>query len=68
MIWYPDKRAVNMKVKDPVVNNRWRRFLRPLIVVDVPFGIRGGLEELGQPFPPETMVLATADGHPSATG
>jgi hypothetical protein len=38
------------------------------IVVDVPFGIRGGLEEFGQPFPPETMVLATADGHPLGDG
>jgi hypothetical protein len=36
------------------------------IVVDVPFGIRGGLPLAGQPFPPETMVLATADGHPLA--
>jgi hypothetical protein len=34
------------------------------IVVDVPFGIRGGLPVDGGAFPPETMVLATADGHP----
>ncbi|HEV3290544.1 MAG TPA: hypothetical protein VG123_16285 [Streptosporangiaceae bacterium] len=34
------------------------------IVVDVPFGIRGGLPVAGLGFPPETMVLATADGHP----
>jgi hypothetical protein len=33
------------------------------IVVDVPFGIRGGLPVAGGAFPPETMVLATADGH-----
>ena len=33
------------------------------IVVDVPFGIRGGLPVSGSAFPPETMVLATADGH-----
>jgi hypothetical protein len=33
------------------------------IVVDVPFGIRGGLPVAGRPFPPESMVLATADGH-----
>jgi hypothetical protein len=34
------------------------------VVVDVPFGIRGGLPVNGGAFPPETMVLATADGHP----
>ncbi|MGE5133595.1 MAG: hypothetical protein ACM32E_11885 [Gemmatimonadota bacterium] len=34
------------------------------VVVDVPFGIRGGLPVLGGAFPPMAMVLATADGHP----
>ena len=34
------------------------------VVVDVPFGIRGGLPVDGGAFPAETMVLATADGHP----
>jgi hypothetical protein len=38
------------------------------IVVDIPFGIRGGLPLSGRPFPPESMVLATADGHPLADG
>ena len=38
------------------------------IVVDIPFGIRGGLPVTGRPFPPESMVLATADGHPLADG
>lgn len=36
------------------------------IVVDVPFGIRGGVGLRGSPFPPESQVLATADGHPIA--
>ena len=36
------------------------------IVVDVPFGIRGGLPVIGSAFPPESMVLATADHHPLA--
>jgi len=36
------------------------------IVVDVPFGIRGGLPVAGAAFPPQTLVLATADGHPLA--
>lgn len=40
------------------------------IVVDVPFGIRGGvpLPGEGAPFDPEAQVLATADGHPRAVG
>ncbi len=40
------------------------------IVVDVPFGVRGGvpLAREGDPFDPEAQVLATADGHPRAVG
>jgi hypothetical protein len=40
------------------------------IVVDVPFGVRGGvpLPGEGAPFDPESEVLATADGHPRAVG
>jgi len=34
------------------------------IVVDVPVGIRGGAGVSGSPFPPNSQVLATADGHP----
>jgi hypothetical protein len=38
------------------------------LVVDVPFGIRGGIPQPGEgsPFDPEALVLATADGHPRA--
>jgi 4-amino-4-deoxy-L-arabinose transferase-like glycosyltransferase len=36
------------------------------IVVDVPFGIRGGLPVIGGSFPAESQVLATADQHPRA--
>lgn len=38
------------------------------IVVDVPFGIRGGIPLPGEgaAFDPEAQVLATADGHPRA--
>jgi 4-amino-4-deoxy-L-arabinose transferase-like glycosyltransferase len=36
------------------------------IVVDVPFGIRGGLPVIGGSFPAESLVLATADQHPLA--
>jgi hypothetical protein len=40
------------------------------IVVDAPFGVRGGvpLPGEGAPFDPESQVLATADGHPRAIG
>lgn len=40
----------------------------PSIVVDVPFGIRGGvtLPDEGAAFDPHAQVLATADGHPRA--
>jgi hypothetical protein len=40
------------------------------IVVDVPFGVRGGvpLPREGGAFDPEAQVLATADGHPRAVG
>jgi 4-amino-4-deoxy-L-arabinose transferase-like glycosyltransferase len=38
------------------------------IVVDVPFGIKGGVPDKngGAQFSPEAQVLATADGHPRA--
>jgi hypothetical protein len=38
------------------------------LVVDVPFGVRGGVPRAGEgaPFNPEDQVLATADGHPRA--
>jgi len=40
------------------------------LVVDVPFGIRGGISLPGEgaAFDPEAQVLATADGHPRAVG
>jgi hypothetical protein len=40
------------------------------LVVDVPFGIRGGIRQPGEgpAFDPEAQVLATADGHPRAVG
>jgi hypothetical protein len=36
------------------------------IVLDVPFGLRGGSGMTGMSFVPQTQVLATADGHPLA--
>jgi hypothetical protein len=36
------------------------------VVVDIPFGLRGGTGVTGLPFVPQAQVLATADGHPLA--
>ena len=38
------------------------------IVVDFPFGIRGGPPIWGPAFNPQAQVMATADGHPLANG
>jgi hypothetical protein len=38
------------------------------IVLDVPFGIRGGTYIYGGGFDPDAQVLATADGHPRSVG
>jgi hypothetical protein len=38
------------------------------VVVDVPYGIRGGTNFTGSGFDPDAQVLATADGHPRAVG
>ncbi|HEY3734240.1 MAG TPA: hypothetical protein VGL63_10025 [Streptosporangiaceae bacterium] len=38
------------------------------VVVDFPFGIRGGIPLYGQAFAPISEVLAAADGHPLADG
>jgi hypothetical protein len=36
------------------------------VVVDVPYGLRGGIPVYGSRFSAEALVLATADGHPRA--
>jgi hypothetical protein len=36
------------------------------VVLDVPYGLRGGIPVYGSRFFPEALVLATADGHPRA--
>ena len=36
------------------------------VVVDVPFGLRGGILLRGRTFPAEALMLATQDGHPRA--
>lgn len=34
------------------------------IVLDIPFGLRGGIPENGVPFFPQALYMATLDGHP----
>ena len=36
------------------------------IVLDLPFGLRGGLPLYGKPVSAQPLLLATADGHPRA--
>src|SRR5206468_10854000 len=36
------------------------------IVVDIPFGMRGGIPVYGSPFFAKALVMATEDGHPRA--
>ncbi len=36
------------------------------IVVDIPFGLRGGIPVYGSPFFAKALVMATEDGHPRA--
>jgi len=36
------------------------------IVVDVPYGLRGGVPLVGAPIPPQALLIATHDQHPRA--
>jgi hypothetical protein len=38
----------------------------PSIVVDIPYGLRGGVPLFGEPILPPMQLLATSDGHPRA--
>ena len=52
----------------PAVDGRIAADHSGSIVVDVPFGIRGGTYSYGGGFDPDAQVLATADGHPRSAG
>ncbi len=52
----------------PAVDGRIAADHSGSIVVDVPFGIRGGTYTYGGAFDPDAQVLATADGHPRSVG
>jgi hypothetical protein len=50
----------------PAVNGRISADHSHSIVVQFPFGIRGGPPDRGPQFPPEVEVMATQNGHPLA--
>jgi hypothetical protein len=50
----------------PAVDGAIARDHSNSIVVDLPFGLRGGVNLTGFPMPPPALVQATADGHPRA--
>ncbi|SRR6266568_81068 len=50
----------------PLVDWRIVRDHSSSIVVDLPFGLRGGIPVYGVPFFPQALVMATKDGHPRA--
>jgi hypothetical protein len=47
----------------PAVDRLLARDQTRSIVVDIPFGERGGVAAIGSPIPPDALVLATSDGH-----
>jgi hypothetical protein len=57
----PMMRAAMPSVDGPIAADRSHS-----VVVDVPFGLRGGVGVTGFRMPPQALVLATADGHPRA--
>jgi hypothetical protein len=64
--WSGNPRIGSMPTALPAVDGPIAADHSGSIVVDVPFGIRGGTQILGGRFDPEAQVLATADGHPRA--
>ena len=55
-----------MRTSYPGVDHRIAADASHSIVVDLPFGMRGGIPVYGAPFFPKALVMATADGHPRA--
>jgi hypothetical protein len=59
-------RGATMPTLMPSVDGPIAAYKTNSIVVDVPFGLRGGVGVTGFKMPPEALLLATADGHPRA--
>ena len=58
--------GATMPASLPAVDGPIARDHSNSIVVDLPFGLRGGVNLTGFPMPPPALVQATADGHPRA--
>jgi hypothetical protein len=56
--------APTMRSAMPTVDARIAADHSGSVVVDVPFGLRGGVGLTGWPMPPQALILATIDGHP----
>jgi hypothetical protein len=56
--------AATMRASLPTVDAAIAADHSRSVVLDVPFGLRGGVGLTGWPMPPSALVLATADGHP----
>jgi len=66
--WSGNANIGTMRTALPAVDRAIAADRSGSIVVDVPFGIRGGTYGYGLGFDPEAQVLATADGHPRSVG
>jgi hypothetical protein len=64
--WSGNPEIGTMRTAMPALDTPIAADHTPSIVVDIPFGIRGGLPVIGSAFPPQSMVLATSDHHPLA--
>jgi hypothetical protein len=59
-------RVRSMPTSYPKVDARIAADPSHSIVVDIPFGMRGGIPVYGSPFFAKALVMATADSHPRA--
>jgi hypothetical protein len=66
--WSGNPRVGSMPTSLPAVDRPIAADHSGSLVVDVPYGLRGGAPVYGRRFDPEAQVLATADGHPRAVG
>jgi hypothetical protein len=66
--WAGNKTIGTVPTSLPAVDGQIAADHSHSLVVDVPFGLRGGTYIYGGPFDPDAQVLATADGHPRAVG
>ena len=66
--WYGTPLIGTMPTALPAVDRPIAADHSSSIVVDIPYGVRGGTNFTGSGFDPEAQVLETADGHPRAVG